>query len=1008
MNAQTFTSTASLGQARYLHSATLLTNGTVLIVGGFGSNQNPLNSGETYSPSTGIFAATQGSLVTARAAHTAVLLSNGNVLIAGGEGPSNVLSSAEVYQASGSAVGNFMETGAMTTPRWQHTATLLSNGMVLVTGGLSGSGSNALSSAELYNPLNGTFTATGSMHSGRVGHTATLLSNGKVLIVGGNTGSTMSIASAEIYDPGTGTFTLTGSLATGRSEHAATLLGDGTVLISGGNTESGSGFTAFSSAELYNTVAGTFAATSGSMTIARYAHTATPLADGTILIAGGVPSYFNVSASAEIYSPSNKTFTATGSLHTARAFHTATPLSGTTVLVAGGETSSNGAISTAEIYSYALGSGTINPKYVVLGVVYAPPGAASNVSYSNSILVGTTTSLSSSISSGTTISASTDLTLGIFGTGGTNTYTASTSYTQESDQTSSVAVNETTSNALQAHGPLSSSIGVDHDYDQVLVWLNPIVNLSVTATPGTLLWNGYSYDQADPYFPNSLDVAEIAVYCLKNPYSTDPGCAQAEYVTRLRRSWDTSGVGGLTPADYAQILQADPFGTNPTYDPTAADSNGALRFDPEGTQSIPYQIPVGGGQPVTATGSLQYTATATAGQDATSTYQVGFTVKSGADESTILGSLSTSVTTSGMLTWVNKWGDLQTKTSTSSAAFSITGPSAADNYNGPEAFQVYKDNVYGTFMFYAPGFPPTNAGSITFSPSTLTFSPAIAVGGVSGPIQVTLTNDSSLPMKMESPAINFSDPSFSIVGGSDRCSGVTIPANGTCSISVQFSPVAAEVNATGTTTISGTIYATGLTDGIVLGTLPVSGTATPAGSGPIIPPASITFNVSSLAFTPAIPVGGVSNPLQVTLTNNSTESMAMQTPAVAFSDGSFTLVNGSDTCSGATLVANGTCTVSVQFSPIASEVNPTGTTPISGAMTASGMEIVPGVENVPITAQLPVSGTALPGSGEGAQLPRPWWSMVKSLSPPAWRHQKGSRFRTRESSMSRIQRTIVS
>jgi hypothetical protein len=298
------------------------------------------------------------------------------------------------------------------------------------------------------------------MHSARVGHTATLLSNGTVLIAGGNTGSTASIASAEIYDPSAGTFSLTGSLNTARSDHTATLLGSGMVLVAGGNTEAspGPGFTSFSSAELYNPTTGSFAATTGNMTVARYAHSATALADGTVLITGGAPTYFNPSASAEIFNPSTETFTATGSLNEARAFHTATPLSGTTVLIAGGENSSNTPLASAETYSYTLVGGTINPKYVVLGIIYAPPGAKSNVSYSNSVLVGTTTSLSNSTSAGTTVSVSTDLTFGIFGVGGSNTYTASTSYTQESDKTSSVTVNQTTSNGLNAPGPASSVI----------------------------------------------------------------------------------------------------------------------------------------------------------------------------------------------------------------------------------------------------------------------------------------------------------------------------------------------------------------------------------------------------------------------------------------------------------------------------------------------------------------------------------------------------------------------
>ena len=98
--------------------------------------------------------------------------------------------------------------------RYQHTATLLPNGKVLITGGLNGT--SAFSSAELYDPATGSFTLlTGTMATARSAHTATLLPNGKVLITGGWNG-TAALSSAELYDPATGTFSATGSMATAR------------------------------------------------------------------------------------------------------------------------------------------------------------------------------------------------------------------------------------------------------------------------------------------------------------------------------------------------------------------------------------------------------------------------------------------------------------------------------------------------------------------------------------------------------------------------------------------------------------------------------------------------------------------------------------------------------------------------------------------------------------------------------------------------------------------------
>ena len=136
-------------------------------------------------------------------------------------------------------------TGSMTDARFNHTATLLANGKVLVAGG-SGS-SVALASAELYDRTTGTWTATGSMSAARSLHTATLLANGKVLVAGGFEESGAVLASAELYDRTTGTWTATGSMTTARDVHTATLLQNGEVLVAGGSGTS----SALASAELY-------------------------------------------------------------------------------------------------------------------------------------------------------------------------------------------------------------------------------------------------------------------------------------------------------------------------------------------------------------------------------------------------------------------------------------------------------------------------------------------------------------------------------------------------------------------------------------------------------------------------------------------------------------------------------------------------------------------------------------------------------------------------------------
>ena len=135
-------------------------------------------SAPTHAP--GKWRAT-GDLVTARYLHPATLLPNGQVLVAGGANSiTGNLASAELYDP---ATEVWTATGSMATERAGHTTTLLPNGQVLVAGGRNGGGF-VLASAELYNPATGMWTATGSLATGRERHTATLLPNGQVLVAG--------------------------------------------------------------------------------------------------------------------------------------------------------------------------------------------------------------------------------------------------------------------------------------------------------------------------------------------------------------------------------------------------------------------------------------------------------------------------------------------------------------------------------------------------------------------------------------------------------------------------------------------------------------------------------------------------------------------------------------------------------------------------------------------------------------------------------------------------------
>ena len=219
----------------------------------------------------------------------------------------------------------------MTTPRAYHTATLLPNGRVLISGGLTGVAASVLNAVEVYDPGTEGFSAlTRTMNIARFVHAATLLPNGQVLITGGDdngqTGSIRALNSAELYDPVANAFTtLNATMTTARVGHTATLLPNGQVLIAGGDQNSS---TPFSTAELYDPVAQTFTALTATLTSPRAGHTATLLADGQVLLTGGGGGTGPDLNSAELYDPVAKTFTAlTAKMSTGRNHHTATLLS---------------------------------------------------------------------------------------------------------------------------------------------------------------------------------------------------------------------------------------------------------------------------------------------------------------------------------------------------------------------------------------------------------------------------------------------------------------------------------------------------------------------------------------------------------------------------------------------------------------------------------------------------------------------------------------------------------
>jgi hypothetical protein len=177
--------------------------------------------------------------------------------------------------------------GLMQAGRSEQIAILLGNNKVLVAGGTN-NGSTPLKTAELYDPDTNTWSSTGSMIVARRGHTATLMWDGKILVTGGFDG-TIETATAEIYDPAAGTWSATGPMGRGRKYHTASRLVDGKVLIAGGIVATNIGNARI--AEIYDPGQATFTSLtteSQLMSAPRYKHTASVLSDGkTVVLAGG-------------------------------------------------------------------------------------------------------------------------------------------------------------------------------------------------------------------------------------------------------------------------------------------------------------------------------------------------------------------------------------------------------------------------------------------------------------------------------------------------------------------------------------------------------------------------------------------------------------------------------------------------------------------------------------------------------------------------------------------------
>jgi N-acetylneuraminic acid mutarotase len=352
-----WTTAGSLAQGRVSHTATLLPDGRLLVVGGERGQAggNSLSSVETYDPRSNSWSAAP-AMNLGRMAHTATPLPDGRVLVVGGDAaqpgqPTGSTNTVELYDPRTNSWGSGP---ASALGRERHSATLLPDGRVLVVGGETmGTGvaqGRALASAELYDPRTNSWSPLPDLSRPRVGHTATVLPDGRVIVVGGAsegaTGQREVSASAEVFNPASGQWSPLGDLTTGRADHSATLLPDGRIMVIGGQTTETRGgralMIAVGSAAIPSATSEIFDPQSGrwtpvvSLGTPRSGHSATLLPTGQLLVVGGYGQGTGQPlANAERYDLATGSWSAL-SIPVARAEHTATLLPDGSLILVGG------------------------------------------------------------------------------------------------------------------------------------------------------------------------------------------------------------------------------------------------------------------------------------------------------------------------------------------------------------------------------------------------------------------------------------------------------------------------------------------------------------------------------------------------------------------------------------------------------------------------------------------------------------------------------------------------
>jgi uncharacterized repeat protein (TIGR01451 family) len=343
----------SMISSRVNHSATLLPDGRVLLVGGSGgmdaSSTPAYATAELFDPATNTFSPTANNPTTNHSYSLATLLGNGQVLIAGGNDPLTGGNGNKACDLFDPTTNTFSAAAPTNEIRYLFTFVTLPDGDALALGGNGPDGAGS-ADAEEYDVASNTWTVLpNTMATTFILAQSTVLPNGDVITEGGGYSST----AVSGFRPSTGAFSVLTPLAQARQGGVATLLADATILVAGGQTQ-GTPAT-LSEAEIFDpyTNNGNGSSTPvGSMSTDRYYFaTAVPLPFGRAAIIGGLSQSQNNTpvGPIDVYDPVSKTFSTPFSLATGRSGHTSTVLSNGKVLVTGGSDAASAPLSSTEV-----------------------------------------------------------------------------------------------------------------------------------------------------------------------------------------------------------------------------------------------------------------------------------------------------------------------------------------------------------------------------------------------------------------------------------------------------------------------------------------------------------------------------------------------------------------------------------------------------------------------------------------------------------------------------------